>query len=254
MKIVIIGSGNLATNLSLNILKTGHKIVQVISRTAENAEKLAKQLNCSHSNDIGQVQEADLYIIATNDDAIKTVAHHKQLTNKLIVHTSGTTNIDVLSGNSDKFGVIYPLQTFKKDVFVSFSELPIFVEASDPTTLEKLVNLSKSLSTNVYNYNSSQRLSLHLIAVFVNNFTNHIFHISQKIAEQQNIDFEIFTPLIETTFEKIINSNPTEIQTGPARRKDYQIINKHLEFLKESNDSYEKIYETLSKSIDKYYN
>ena len=41
MKIVLIGAGNLATNLGKALLSAGHDIVQVFSRTLESASLLA---------------------------------------------------------------------------------------------------------------------------------------------------------------------------------------------------------------------
>lgn len=43
MKIVMIGSGNLATQLSLALKDAGREIVQVYSRTGAHAQELAEQ-------------------------------------------------------------------------------------------------------------------------------------------------------------------------------------------------------------------
>ncbi|MBN2663432.1 MAG: DUF2520 domain-containing protein [Bacteroidales bacterium] len=252
MKISIIGAGNVATHLAINFAKAEEiTVVQIISKTEKSAKSLAEKIYCEWTIDFDKLKSADLYIIATNDDSIETVAKNEHLKNKFIVHTSGSSDMSILTKNSTEYGVFYPMQTFKKSKEVDFSEIPIFIEASTPPFLEKLEFLAKKITKKVYKIDSKQRKFLHISAVFANNFTNHLLYIAQDIAQKNNLDFEILKPLIKETFEKVLGNNPFENQTGPARRNDEIIISKHIESLSKIDKNYSDIYKIISESIKK---
>ena len=91
--IILVGSGNVATHLGIALQNYNYKIVQVYSRSIENAKKLAQKLNTNFTNDLTQLKTADLIIVSVNDDAISTVL--SKLKNTAIVHTSGSVGMDV---------------------------------------------------------------------------------------------------------------------------------------------------------------
>lgn len=247
MEIVIIGAGNLATNLA-HTLSNHHNIVQIVSRTKMSAENLAKSLDakyCVGAEDIYRL--ADLYIIATNDDSIFEIAKGINFKDKTIVHTAGSINIDVLN-DFMQFGVFYPLQTFSKNKIIDFTNIPICIEANNIETENKLLEVAGTISSNVHIVSSEQRKYLHLSAVFACNFTNHLYNLANDILREKNIDFEILKPLIIETANKIIENNPNDAQTGPAIRKDKIIIAKHLELLS-LNSNLLEIYNKLTESI-----
>ena len=62
------------------------------------------------------------------------------------------------------------------------------------------------------------------------------------------MSFDLLKPLIKNTFEKVKNNHPKDVQTGPAIRKDYLIIEKHLKLLEESDDL-KIIYSNISNHI-----
>lgn len=251
-KVVIIGSGNVATNLAEALFNAKIKIIQIISRTLENAKQLANIVNCEYATDLGAIKKADLYIISTSDDSIKSIANHVELKNKFVVHTAGSVPVDILSVNSDNFGVFYPLQTFKKKTIENFKEIPICIEASNNKRLSQLEKLALTISKNIYFLNSKQRLKIHVSAVFVNNFINHLMAITNDYINNENINKDILKPLLNKTFKNISNKNPAEIQTGPAIRNDQLTIQKHLDLL-EDNTNMQKIYKALTDSIINFY-
>jgi predicted short-subunit dehydrogenase-like oxidoreductase (DUF2520 family) len=250
MKISIIGSGNVATHLAIAIHNAGEQIVQVFSKNIRNAETLAKKINTKHFTDkFDNIEEADLYIISVSDTAIKQIAAEQKLRKKFLVHTSGSVEMKIFQEYTDNYGVFYPLQTFKKEQKINMQEVPICLEASDKKKLDILQNLSKKISNKIYFIDSHQRKKLHLSAVFVNNFVNHLFAIAAEIIEKEGLNFEILKPLIQKTFENIENNKPSEIQTGPAVRADMEVIRKHIEMLKNYNHNYSEIYKIISESI-----
>lgn len=250
MKIVLLGAGNVGTQMGLALLNAGHTIVEVFSQTQENAESLANKLKAKANSNFDHInKEADLYILCVNDDVADLMAAHLKLENKIIVHTSGTLPLAILSNSSNSFGTFYPLQSLSKTKSIDFKkEVPLCIEANDDTTLKTVEKLAKSISDNVSVVNSEHRLYLHLAAVIVNNFSNYLYSVAEKILKDQDLSFELLYPLIKETAEKIKNHSPKEMQTGPAIRNDVQTMQKHLALLEKYREI-QSLYKQISYSI-----
>ena len=161
IKIILIGSGNLATQLGTSLHSSGYFISQVYSPQLKNATLLAKKVKAEAINNLKDIDTtATIYIIAVKDDAIATVAKQLKLNDKMVVHTSGSVSMDVLKNISKNIGVFYPLQTFSKTKKANFKTIPICIEANNKSTLENLTFFAKSISTKVENINSAQRQQL----------------------------------------------------------------------------------------------
>ncbi|OOV16553.1 Rossmann-like and DUF2520 domain-containing protein [Flavobacterium sp. LM4] len=241
----IIGSGNVAQHLIKAFTKSESvKIGQVFCRKKEallhlvDSEKIV--------TDFSDLKEADLYIISITDDAISEVSEQLPFQNKLVAHTSGTSSINLLNLKNRR-SVFYPLQTFSKTKPVDFSIIPICLEAENEADYSILETVAKSISNTVFSISSEQRKALHVSAVFVNNFTNHLYQIGQEICEEHQVPFEILKPLILETAEKIKTLTPVDAQTGPAKRNDSVTIEAHLNYL--TNENQRNIYKILTQSI-----
>ena len=248
--IVIIGAGNLATQLALSLHEKGIQVKQVYSRNIEAASELAQNVNASFTNDLSQLlPETDLYIIAVKDSAIQEVLENIRLRDdQLIVHTAGSVPMNILEGFSANYGVFYPLQTFSKSRRIDFSDIPICIEANHPFNLLKLEKLGEMLSTSVNQINSEERKTLHLTAVFVNNFVNHLYAIGADILHDKKLNFDLLKPLIRETSEKIVSLHPIDAQTGPAKRNDQDTIETQLKMLQDRPE-FQKIYSFATESI-----
>lgn len=250
MKIVFLGSGNVATHLALAFKASGQEIMQVWSRSQKNAESLAIKVNALPIDDLELVYpDADLYLVAVKDDVISDIAPALKRLNGIVAHTSGATAIDIFQGLA-RHGVFYPLQTFSKQKTLDLSNTPMCLEANSPETMRLLEAAAKLISTAQYQVNSAQRKILHLAAVFACNFSNHMYHLGNSIMQQHGLDFEILKPLIMETASKVQDAVPSEVQTGPAVRGDQETMVKHLRLLNDRPDL-QDIYKTLSESIKK---
>lgn len=251
MKVVIIGSGNLATQFGLALKSKGITISQVYSRTQSNAEALGETLRVPYVSDILEIDKnADFYFYAVNDSALSALVKKNKISGACHVHMSGSSPMSVFRGNTSKYGVFYPLQTFSKDKDVDFKQIPIFVEASSTDVQTNLLELAKILSDKVYIINSEQRKRLHLAAVFACNFSNFMYDCAYDVLRNSGVGFELLQPLIAETAEKIKTMTPKQAQTGPAIRYDKVIIEKHLDLLKGKKNLH-LIYMILSNSINK---
>ena len=244
IQVVLIGSGNLATHLSNAVLASDSvALKQVYGRSAESLQDIDNQLD--KITDLKQLAAADVYIIAISDDHVAAFSESLPLVDKLVVHTSGTVSCKALSERNRR-GVFYPLQSFTKNTSINFSEIPICIEAESNDDLLVLEKLASALSDEVYFIDSDQRKKVHLAAVYVNNFVNHLYHIAHEICARENLPFELLKPLIRETARKIEVMAPSEAQTGPAKRKDLKTINEHLELLSEDQKD---LYQLISNSI-----
>lgn len=250
-RIVLIGAGNVATHLGLALQAKGCEIVQVYSRTEESASELAEHLQVPYTISLVEVSvDADLYIVAVKDAVLQDVIPSlvKGREDALFVHTAGSIPMDVWKTSARRYGVLYPMQTFSKLRKVDFTSVSFFVEASGCEELVLLKELAMSLSPKVYEANSEQRRYLHLAAVFACNFTNHMYALSASLLEKQGLPFDAMLPLIDETARKVHELPPAQAQTGPAIRRDENVMDKHLAMLLEE-PSMKEIYEKISKNI-----
>lgn len=247
--IVILGAGNVATHLSIALKDAGYSIKCIYSKTIYAARELASKVDAHYTNELSHIPvEADLYIIAVKDEVIMEIVNQLHLKYGIIVHTAGSISMDVFKSRFENYGVFYPLQTFSKSRKMDFSDIPICIESNTPTLQEKLIGLAKCLSKSVHVLDSEQRKKMHLAAVFACNFSNHMFSIAAEILKQSDISFDLLKPLINETTQKAMDNEPEKAQTGPAVRNDQDVIQKHLEMLKD-NPYFEKIYRFVSESI-----
>jgi predicted short-subunit dehydrogenase-like oxidoreductase (DUF2520 family) len=250
MRITIIGSGNVATHLSAAFKNAGHRIAQVYSRDMQNAALLAYHVGAEAIDDLKSITaDTDIFIIAAKDDAIAEVIPQLSGFKKLIAHTSGAVDMQLIQNITEQAGVFYPLQTFSKTKELNFREVPLCIEGATEDITKELEELARSISNNVYRVSSAQRKILHLAAVFACNFTNHLYTISQQLLAQNNMSFDMLRPLIIETADKIKEHSPADVQTGPAVRNDEQTMKKHLQML--SNPKLQELYTLLSQDIIK---
>ncbi|RXJ50263.1 Rossmann-like and DUF2520 domain-containing protein [Gelidibacter gilvus] len=247
ISVVILGAGNVATHL-FNAFDNADTVTvnQWFNRNIDSLQSYKNRVDIT--DDLAQLKEADLYIIAVSDDAVANLSTKLPFENRLVVHTSGTVNIHDLD-KKNRRGVFYPLQTFSKSAALDFANVPICIETIDKSDLKILKTLSKAIGSKSHKVNTNQRKSLHLAAVFVNNFTNQLYRVAHEITEDQGVEFDILKPLIMETAKKVQELSPYNAQTGPAKRNDKKTIAKHLELLK--NEQHKAIYELLTASIQK---
>ncbi len=266
-KISFVGAGNVAWHLAQALERAGYEIKEIFSQDKTNSELLCEHLyNATTKEDLDFSQsEAQILIISVADDALESVLKQLIVPNfTVVVHTSGTKSISVFKdnlgenvGKFSNYGVFYPLQTFSKQKQVDFSEIPFCIEANDALILDILQNIAKTLSKNIFSISSKERQILHVAAVFACNFVNHLLAISKNILDMHQLDFKMLAPLITETLHKALTQSPENVQTGPAKRKDFKVIEKHLQFLTQENHTnnvdnmHKEIYKILTESIVK---
>lgn len=249
INVVLLGTGNVATHLFRAFTATENiRVKQVYNHTETSLSFFSNKTAVTTSLD--QLAEADVYLIALKDDVIAKTAQQLCDRKGIVAHTSGGSSIDILESCQRK-GVFYPLQTFSKHKTLDYSQIPFCIEAGTREDLEVLRKLAGKISGKTYEIDSQQRKKLHLAAVFVCNFVNHLYAVGENICKESDMPFEILQPLIKETADKITDDSPAAVQTGPAIRNDRSTITAHLELLQDSENK--KIYQLLTKAIQSFH-
>ena len=247
ISVVLLGAGNVAHHLYKAFSASENvEVKQWYNRSIRTLEPFKTTVVVT--DDLNQLLEADIYIIAVSDDAIAQLSSELPFEDRFVVHTSGSANIHDLD-KKNRRGVFYPLQTFSKSVDLDFSEVPVCIETLNKSDYPLLKSLAESVSNTVKRVNSNQRAALHLAAVFVNNFTNQLFRVAHEITESESTEFDLLKPLIMETAKKVQELSPYLAQTGPAKRHDKKTIKRHLKQL--DNEHHKDIYKLLTASIQK---
>jgi len=238
-----------AENLAIRLHNSKFNVVQILSRNPDRSNQLVKLVDAELITGFSNLDpELDLLIVATPDDTIATIASQidKQIP---IAHTSGSVGIDALS-TSEHYGSFYPLQTLTSGQVDEKTVIPFLIEASNEDLERKLVQLASAISSDVSVYSSENRRKLHLAAVIVNNFTNHLYTEAENYCNASNIDYNLLKPLILETANKVQTVSPASVQTGPAKRNDHKVIEQHLQMLSE-NEELNELYRLVTNQIIK---
>lgn len=252
LKICLIGSGNVASVLGRALLSAGNTITCVMSRNIEHGRKLAVELNAEATDNGKKIPTgSELYLVAVSDAAIPEVSGSLSLDEKLIAHTSGAVSINVLKNASANFGVLYPLQSLRKEM-EEIPEIPFLIGGNSEETKSRLYSLAKTISSKVVEATDEERLRLHVAAVIVSNFTNFLYALSKDYVLSNRLDFNLLTPLIKEVAQRTSFFDPAQMQTGPAMRGDAVTIQKHLQLL-EDHPQLQQVYEFLTMELRKFY-
>lgn len=249
--IVCIGAGNVAFHLIPALKGAGFRVLQVVNRTAAKARWLADMHGADWTSDLSEVNPyADMYVFCISDDALESAVANFNPAGKLLVHTSGSTPLEMLKKYTSQCGVVYPFQTLTRNREINFRQVPLFVEGSSPEVENALLALARDLSDQVEKMDSRKRMILHMAAVIAGNFSNHMYTRAGELLRAEGIPFDLLHPLILETARKATEMDPAEAQTGPAVRHDKMILERHKALLGQYPEL-QKLYTFVSDSISR---
>ncbi|MEN8817798.1 MAG: Rossmann-like and DUF2520 domain-containing protein [Nonlabens sp.] len=247
IKIIVIGTGNVGMHLCKAFEKVGPTSSLKLVAYYNRAQKKLPNINATLAQNLNNLPNADLILLAVPDDAVLSVAQELVGQEAIIAHTSGSVGMQTLSMHK-KYGVFYLPQSFSISRIPNWSDITICLESSDMFVNKVLENVAVTLSRKREQINSQQRKRLHLAAVYMNNFVNHCYFKAGKIMEDASMDRSLLDALMQETLEKALDITPENAQTGPAVRNDRKTIDKHLKMLHKED---QEMYRSITKSIQK---
>ena len=236
--ITIIGYGNVGSHLCSALRDKGFSVTVLERSDADFSSRL-------------QTIDADVVLLCVPDDQVAKVAARMKDNGALVCHVSGAVSMDVLARYFENCGVFYPLQTFTKGRSMDYARIPVLVEANTEDGRASLKQLGSSFSGKIHEMTTEQRQTIHLAAVFVNNFTNAMMGIAENVLHSRGIPTDILRPLMEETMVKVTETGALRAQTGPARRGDRGTQEKHMTML---SGKEKEIYKLMSDYIFEHYN
>ncbi len=247
IKISFIGAGNVATHLACAFFELGIEIVSINARTLESATILANKVNAKAFDTLSLVPtDVDFVIISTNDSSVVEIASKLPKDKAIVLHTSGSIPLELVAKYHANCGVLYPLQTFSKDVEIDIRRIPFFTEASNTDDLESIDYLARIISDVVYHADSEKRQKLHIAGVLTSNFPIYLLEIAERVLGTAEYPIDVVKPLLEATIAKAFSIGPRDALTGPARRGDKDVVKLHYGKLGESDS---EIYKVISNAI-----
>ena len=254
--IVILGSGHVAHHFTLAFIKANINVIQVYNRSRKGLVRISSLTKIPFTTQIKNLEKADLYLIAVSDDGIDEITKGivKYIPSESIVaHTSGNCSIEVFRSSILNFGAFYPLQSIRKDKSLDFKKIPILITASNNQTSKSLMDLANRISDHVKYIEDEKRAKLHLPAVMVNNFVNHMYTLAFEFCNQEHLDIDLLFPLMNETLEAVKKGvTPQNLQTGPAVRNDLITIKRHRSVLKKYPHQL-RLYNYITKHIHEFY-
>ena len=238
----------MATSLAVAVRNAGYNVRQVFSRTMESAERLAARVGAEAITDVAQIGEADFYIYCLKDDVLAEISN-MPFDRGIHLHTSGTCGMDHFAqAGCRAYGVVYPLMTFTRNCLVDFRNVPLFVEANDAETQERIEALARQISVNVQPLTSERRARIHIAGVMANNFVNALLGMAEQELKEVGLGMDVVMPLVNETVRKAADGNVAANQTGPAVRGDVRTIEAHRELLKDKPEV-RRVYEAITDYI-----
>ncbi len=246
--ICLIGTGKIARHLAEKLASLDDYSIFIWGRNSQIAQTISEETGIKLLNEISEIPTNSIGILCVSDHAIQTVAHELTGRFDLIIHLSGTSSMDLISGTAAHTGVIWPNQSFTIGNSINWKNVPLCLEASDEFAHSEISELAKNLGGPFAWLSGEQRRMLHLAAVGANNFVNHLMVLTEEWCLANGLDFQFLMPMIEQSAQRFKTSSPKLTQTGPASRNDQTTIALHLSMLKDFPE-FAEVYALLSKQI-----
>ena len=252
-KILIIGTGGLASSFSTALVKCRNYDVYSEGSSLKKTLEFCKKLKTVNFNELENKNNL-IILLAVPDSQIEICAKKYAKFGKLLVHFSGTTPLEILTKYLNNAAVCWPLESFSKSKKVNLSKVTCAIGCSNDYSYKILFDLINSIKAKSILLNNEERMKLHLTAVMLNNFTYHLFTLIKNWTKNEELDLTLLNGLFKSTISSFNKDDEGKNQTGPAKRNDKEVINQHLELLKDYPEL-QNIYKVFTKSIiNKYSN
>jgi len=255
----VIGAGNLGTRLIHSLVKKGYHLTYIYKKAKFKNHLFDPAL----TDDMGlMVEGSDFIIIATQESKIRKAAEFAAASShpggKFFFHTSNSLTSDELVSLKEKgaFTASFsPLQTFAgfdRDVPVDLFTGIYFLAEGDTGAVKLAGEIAGDLNARVIPVAKHEKIYFHIAAVCASNLLVSLLKLSEsqlkKVGSTYGID--VLLPLVKQTLKNIEARGVEASLTGPFKRKEMDIIKKHLELLQGEADE-AALYQALTEFLKK---
>ncbi len=246
--LTIIGAGRLGGALAIALERTGYLVESVVSRSLENAQKLAGKLNSAPNifkiADLSDFKFSNLVLIATPDVEIEFAAERLSRISipreTIFLHTSGalsSRSLQSLQAAGGITGSIHPL------VSVSDAEKGAnnfagvyFCLEGDAQAIQASEKIVAALGGNAFSIATKQKALYHAAAVMTAGHLVALFDLAVKTLIDCGIKEteaqKILLPLVNSVADNLSHQTTATALTGTFARADVNTMRKHLAALK----------------------
>jgi predicted short-subunit dehydrogenase-like oxidoreductase (DUF2520 family) len=256
----IIGCGRLGQTLAkLWSQQAVFTIQDVMNRTIESAAAAVAFIGAGRAvTDAADLRPADLFLIATPDDAIATCAHRLTQAGclqpgNIVFHCSGalpSTDLNMVTACGAFVASVHPVKSFATPgrAVRSFAGTYCGVEG-DPDALAVLQLAFTRIGGKLFTIDATQKTFYHAAAVLVCNDLTALLELGARLYEKAGLSrqtaFDVMQPIVRETVEAAFTLGTARALTGPVARGDYTTVAKQLNALHAWNPQIEDAYRAL---------
>ena len=263
LSVAIIGSGRLGTALGLALSRSGHRVPVVASLHSMHARRAAKLIsrktkytslkNLGRAENVDELTQADLIIIAISDDAIETVtkqlaaafatrskAARRRTPPRIAMHTSGALGANVLDPLKPAgfvVGSIHPLISISNpETGANWLTRAYFSLEGDSQAVMVGRRLVRQLGGKSFQIKPEMKALYHAAALMASPNLTALFDIALEMLSRCGISptraRHVLLPLVESTLANLVRQDPRSALTGTFKRGDLATGIKHINAIK----------------------
>ena len=256
----IIGSGRVGRACGRMWAQAGvFEIQDVLTRSRESAAEAVSFIGAGRAaGRLEEMQGADIWMIATRDDAIvpscATLAASGKITpDDIVFHVSGATPSTDLKPVKDKGALVasvHPIKTFTDagQAVESFSGTYCSAEG-DAEALKVLRPAFERIGAKVFNIEPRMKPIYHAGGVFACNYLAALIEAALRAHEKAGIprdaSLAALEPLVRETVDAIFEHGPARALTGPISRGDTATVARQVTRVREWDRELGELYRSL---------
>lgn len=235
------------------------EIQDVLTRSRESAEAGVKFIGAGHAvGHLGEMRDADIWMIATRDDAIvpsavTLAASGKVTPDDIVFHVSGATQSADLKPVKERGALVasvHPIKTFTDAEFAARSFSGTFCSAEgDAGALAVLKPAFEKVGARVFDIDPLLKPVYHAGGVLACNYLVVLIEAALRAHEKAGIprvaSLKALEPMVRETVDAIFEKGPEKALTGPISRGDVAAVRRQLAMVVEWDAGIGNIYRGL---------
>jgi len=247
--------------LGRRLRELGWKIGAVITRSEASARRAVRFIGAgkAHAQMTRQIVMSRVILIAVPDDEIAGIAKElariggEELRGKIVLHTSGALNarvLDPVKACGAAVGSMHPLQSFS-GVAVPVLEGRVFAVEGDAQAVRVARQIARSLGGSPVRIPAGKKILYHAAATMsasnVLAMEEAATQLLISVGMKRGQAARALLTLTRQVLENMEQLGPRAAWTGPLSRGDFNVIEAHLEALRESPAEFALAHEALNR-------